>query len=197
MSAQLPWRGTHRAAPLASPGETRSRPRPPSRACCSRLSRPPSRTPPARSPAAPTASTGPPGVDVPWDGITHVDYAFAHVGKDDRLSVGPDTAADPATGTTWPGVAGAETGPALPHQGRFTLFAKFKKQHPDVKTLIAVGGWAETGGCFDDGGNRVDPGGFPSTATHGDGSVNQAGIDTKESPAGSHPMRHAKNLGTR
>ncbi|GAA0648364.1 hypothetical protein GCM10009535_27750 [Streptomyces thermocarboxydovorans] len=30
------------------------------------------------------------------------------------------------------------------------------KQHPDVKTLIPVGGWAETGGCFEPDGTRVD-----------------------------------------
>ncbi|CAM5504455.1 hypothetical protein SGLAM104S_01115 [Streptomyces glaucescens] len=47
-----------------------------------------------------------------------------------------------------------------------------------MKTLISVGGWAETGGYFDDSGKRVNSGGFYSMATNADGSVNQAGIDT-------------------
>ncbi|CAL9607031.1 chitinase C-terminal domain-containing protein [Streptomyces sp. enrichment culture] len=116
--------------------------------------------------------------DIPWDRITHINYAFAHVDKGNKLSVGAAGATNPATGMTWPGVPGAEMDPALPYQGHFNQLTKFKKQHPDVKTLISVGGWAETGGYFDDSGKRVDSGGFYSMATHADGSVNQAGIDT-------------------
>lgn len=116
--------------------------------------------------------------DVPWSKVTHVNYAFAHVGSDNKISVGSDGAANAATGMTWPGVAGAEMDPALPYKGHFNLLNKFKKQYPNVKTLISVGGWAETGGYFGDDGNRVASGGFYSMATNADGSVNQAGIDT-------------------
>ncbi|MGW8375894.1 chitinase C-terminal domain-containing protein [Actinacidiphila sp. SB3-2] len=115
--------------------------------------------------------------DIPWDKVTHLNYAFAHVGKDNRISVGADGEKNPATGMTWPGVAGAEMDPALPYKGHFNLLNKFKKQHPDVKTLISVGGWAETGGYFGEDGKRVDSGGFYSMATNADGSVNAAGID--------------------
>lgn len=116
--------------------------------------------------------------DIPWDKITHINYAFAHVGGDHRISVGADGEKNPATGMTWPGVAGAEMDPAYPYKGHFNLLNKFKKQHPDVKTLVSVGGWAETGGYFDDSGERVGSGGFYAMATNADGSVNQAGIDT-------------------
>ncbi len=116
--------------------------------------------------------------DIPWDKITHINYAFAHVGGDNRISVGSDGPNNAATGMTWPGVPGAEMDPALPYKGHFNLLNKFKKQHPDVKTLISVGGWAETGGYFDDSGKRVASGGFYTMATNADGSVNQAGIDT-------------------
>ncbi|MEU7554607.1 chitinase C-terminal domain-containing protein [Streptomyces sp. NPDC044571] len=116
--------------------------------------------------------------NVPWSKVTHLNYAFAHVGADNRISVGADNANNAATGMTWPGVAGAEMDPALPYKGHFNLLNKFKKQYPDVKTLISVGGWAETGGYFGDDGNRVASGGFYSMATNADGSVNQAGIDT-------------------
>ncbi|MFD5327273.1 chitinase C-terminal domain-containing protein [Streptomyces sp. NPDC127092] len=116
--------------------------------------------------------------DIPWDKVTHINYAFGHVGGDNKLSVGADGAGNAATGMTWPGVAGAEMDPAYAYKGHFNLLNKFKKQHPNVKTLISVGGWAETGGYFDDNGNRVNSGGFYSMATNADGSVNQAGIDT-------------------
>ncbi|MBV7695559.1 chitinase C-terminal domain-containing protein [Streptomyces sp. TRM70350] len=116
--------------------------------------------------------------DIPWDKVTHLNYAFAHVDAGNRISVGTDGTTNPATGMTWPGVTGAEMDPALPYKGHFNLLNKFKKQHPDVKTLISVGGWAETGGYVDDNGTRVNSGGFYSMATNADGSVNQAGIDT-------------------
>ncbi|MFZ3496256.1 chitinase C-terminal domain-containing protein [Streptomyces sp. 5.8] len=116
--------------------------------------------------------------NIPWSKVTHLNYAFAHVGSDNKISVGADNANNSATGMTWPGVAGAEMDPALPYKGNFNLLNKFKKQNPNVKTLISVGGWAETGGYFGDDGNRVASGGFYSMATNADGSVNQAGIDT-------------------
>ncbi|GAA2990906.1 MULTISPECIES: chitinase C-terminal domain-containing protein [Streptomyces] len=116
--------------------------------------------------------------DIPWDKVTHLNYAFAHVDGDNKISVGSDGPQNASTGMTWPGVAGAEMDPALPYKGHFNLLSKFKKQHPDVKTLVSVGGWAETGGYFDDNGDRVDSGGFYSMATNADGSVNQKGIDT-------------------
>ncbi|MFI2371521.1 chitinase C-terminal domain-containing protein [Streptomyces sp. NPDC018833] len=115
--------------------------------------------------------------DIPWDKVTHINYAFAHIDAANRLSVGADGEKNAATGMTWPGVAGAEMDPALPYKGHFNLLTKYKKKHPDVKTLISAGGWAETGGYVDDNGDRVPSGGFYSMATHADGSVNQAGID--------------------
>lgn len=116
--------------------------------------------------------------DIPWDKVTHLNYAFAHVDGSNKLSVGPDSADNASTGMTWPGVAGAEMDPTLPYKGHFNLLTKYKKQHPNVKTLVSVGGWAETGGYFGPDGKRVDSGGFYSMATNSDGSVNQAGINT-------------------
>ncbi|WP_309248642.1 glycosyl hydrolase family 18 protein [Streptomyces sp. MNP-20] len=103
--------------------------------------------------------------NIPWTKVTHINYAFAHV-KDDKISVG-DTSdpKNPATGMTWPGNPRAEMDDSLPYKGHFNLLTKYKKRHPSVKTLISVGGWAET---------RA----FYSMATNADGSVNQGGIDT-------------------
>ncbi|RKE19230.1 chitinase (glycosyl hydrolase family 18) [Streptomyces sp. TLI_171] len=116
--------------------------------------------------------------NIPWDKVTHLNYAFAHVASDNTLSVGADSANNASTGMTFPGVAGAEMDPAYSYKGHFNLLSKFKKQYPNVKTMISVGGWAETGGYFDDSGTRVNSGGFYSMTVNADGSVNQAGINT-------------------
>ncbi|MBU6953095.1 chitinase C-terminal domain-containing protein [Hahella sp. HN01] len=117
--------------------------------------------------------------DIPWEKLTHINYAFAHVDGNNKISVGnvnnPENA---ATGLTWDGVEGAEMDPSYSYKGHFNLLNKFKKQYPNVKTLISVGGWAETGGYFDDDGKRVDSGGFYTMTTNADNSINQQGINT-------------------
>ncbi|SHF51881.1 chitinase family 18 [Microbulbifer donghaiensis] len=117
--------------------------------------------------------------DIPWDKITHINYAFAHVGSDYSVSVGNTADPDnPATGMEWPGIAGAETDPGYAYKGHFNQLSKFKEQYPAVKTLVSVGGWAETGGHFNEYGDRVADGGFYTMTTNADGSVNYQGIET-------------------
>ncbi|MER2494097.1 glycosyl hydrolase family 18 protein [Catenovulum sediminis] len=114
--------------------------------------------------------------DIPWDKITHINYAFAHVDANNRVSIGdPNAPGNPATNMEWPSEQGAEMDPSLPYKGHFNLLNKYKKQYPDVKTLISVGGWAETGGYFASEG-RVASGGFYTMTTNADGSTNYAGI---------------------
>lgn len=115
---------------------------------------------------------------IPWQKVTHINYAFAHVDGANKISIGTPTAANnAATNMTWPGVAGAEMDPAFSYTGHFNLLNKYKKANPNVKTLISVGGWAETGGYFDDSGARQDSGGFYRMTTNADGSINTAGIN--------------------
>lgn len=107
--------------------------------------------------------------DIPWDKVTHINYAFAHIDDANKVSVGTDGPNNPATGEEWPDVP---MDPAYPYKGNFNQLNKFKKAHPGVKTLISIGGWAETGGYLGDDGKRVASGGFyKMTST-------QAGIDT-------------------
>ncbi|MCQ4166249.1 glycosyl hydrolase family 18 protein [Tahibacter harae] len=117
--------------------------------------------------------------DIPWGKITHINYAFAHIDANNQLSVGNESdPQNPATGLQWPGVAGAEMDPEFSYKGHFNLLNKFKKQNPHAKTLISVGGWAETGGYFDATGNRVPSGGFYTLTVTANNQVNQAAIDT-------------------
>lgn len=102
--------------------------------------------------------------NIPWSKVSHINYAFARV-DNDRISIGdPSDAKNPATGMTWDGAKNAMD-PSLPYKGHFNLLNTYKKKHPAVKTLISVGGWADTRN-------------FYAMTTNGDGSVNQAGIDT-------------------
>ncbi|TWG83549.1 chitinase [Cellulosimicrobium cellulans J34] len=110
--------------------------------------------------------------DIPWDKISHINYAFAHVDGNDRVSVNASAPGNAATDMTWPGVPGAEMDPTLDYTGHFNLLAKYKKANPGVKVLPAVGGWAETGGYFDANGDRVASGGFYTM------TESQARIDT-------------------
>ncbi|QNM98962.1 chitinase C-terminal domain-containing protein [Chitinimonas koreensis] len=116
--------------------------------------------------------------DIPWNKITHINYAFAHIDSANKISVNETVAGNEATGMEWPGVAGAEMDSTLTYKGHFNLLNKYKKQNPGVKTLISIGGWAETGGYFGGDGNRVASGGFYSMTTNANGSINTAGINT-------------------
>lgn len=98
--------------------------------------------------------------DIPWSKLSHINYAFAHIDGAGHVSVNQTADGNAATDMVWPGVAGAEMDASLPYTGHFNLLNRYKAQNPGVKTLVSVGGWAETGGYFDADGSRVDDGGF-------------------------------------
>ncbi|NOX60365.1 MAG: hypothetical protein GXP42_00220 [Chloroflexi bacterium] len=117
--------------------------------------------------------------DIPWERLTHINYAFAHIDDQGAISVGDvSDPNNPATGMEWPGVAGAEMDLTLPYKGHFNLLHQYKQQYPNVKVLISVGGWAETGGYFDAQGNRVNNGGFYTLTVNNDNTINTAAIDS-------------------
>ncbi|MDC8760168.1 chitinase C-terminal domain-containing protein [Janthinobacterium fluminis] len=103
--------------------------------------------------------------NLPWDKITHVNYAFASVDPATfKIAIGSG-ANNPETGLTWPGVPAAAMDPSLPYQGHFNLLAQYKKKNPAVKVMVSVGGWAASTG-------------FYTATTNADGSLNSAGINT-------------------
>ncbi|KGY10510.1 chitinase C-terminal domain-containing protein [Vibrio sinaloensis] len=112
--------------------------------------------------------------DIPWEQLTHINYAFVGIGPDGKVNLGDVT--DPnnaATGKEW---AGVDIDPTLGFKGHFGALATYKERY-GVKTLISIGGWAETGGHFGADGNRVADGGFYTMTTNADGSINHAGIE--------------------
>ncbi|WP_428775255.1 chitinase C-terminal domain-containing protein [Vibrio sp.] len=112
--------------------------------------------------------------DIPWQQLTHINYAFVSIGDDGKVNIGdvndPNNA---AVGKEWDGV---EIDPTLGFKGHFGALATYKKKY-DVKTLVSIGGWAETGGHFATDGSRVADGGFYTMTTNADGSINYAGIE--------------------
>ncbi|UUZ57228.1 hypothetical protein LP419_19215 [Massilia sp. H-1] len=88
--------------------------------------------------------------NIPWDKITHVNYAFAAVDTSNSKLVIGSGPANPDTGLTWPGNPAAAMDPALPYQGHFNLLAQYKKKYPAVKIMLSVGGWAGSGGFYTD-----------------------------------------------
>ncbi|WP_083949333.1 chitinase C-terminal domain-containing protein [Vibrio ostreicida] len=113
--------------------------------------------------------------DIPWEQLTHINYAFVSIGSDGKVNIGDvNDPANPAVGKTWPDV---DIDPALGFRGHFGALATYKQRH-QVKTLISIGGWAETGGHFDTDGKRVADGGFYTMTTNADGSINHTGIET-------------------
>lgn len=113
--------------------------------------------------------------DIPWEQLTHINYAFVSIGSDGKVNVGDvNDANNAAVGKEWDGV---EIDPTLGFKGHFGALATYKQKY-GVKTLISIGGWAETGGHFDNDGNRVADGGFYTMTTNADGSINQQGIET-------------------
>jgi chitinase len=78
--------------------------------------------------------------DIPWAKLTHINYAFAAVGNDFRIEL-LDTAIQ--IQNVYPNQDNA-----LPYKGQFNQITHFKQQFPNVKVLISIGGWAESGGFW-------------------------------------------------
>jgi len=95
--------------------------------------------------------------NIPWDKVSHINYAFAHIDGNGKVSVNQDAKGNPATDATFPGTT---MNAKLPYTGELNLLNTAKAAHPGVKSLVSVGGWAETGGYFDASGARVASGGF-------------------------------------
>lgn len=77
---------------------------------------------------------------IPWAKLTHLNYAFAAVGSNNKIIL-TDSAA--AILNTYPG-----QNTALTYNGQFNLIHGYKQQYPHIKTLISIGGWTQSGGFY-------------------------------------------------
>ncbi|MEN9659414.1 MAG: hypothetical protein RL571_2879 [Pseudomonadota bacterium] len=118
--------------------------------------------------------------DIPWNDITHVNYAFAHIDGNWQVSVG--NTADPknsAVGITFDDKKGDPKyalDKGLLYKGHFNML--HKNAPKGVKLLLSVGGWAETGGFFNEADGRTVSGGFYALTTDPvTGAVRQDRID--------------------
>lgn len=97
--------------------------------------------------------------DLQWDDLTHIQYAFCVVGSDNKISFGDASGEKAAIGedfSQWILENGpimhdgkeVQLDPTLPYKGHFNLLQVMKKQHPDVKLLVSIGGWAGSRGFY-------------------------------------------------
>lgn len=78
---------------------------------------------------------------IPWDKITHINYAFATVNPStNKIDFGDKHA---AIEETFEGQTSD-----FDYLGHFNVLNSYKKKYTNVKTLISVGGWAGTTGFY-------------------------------------------------
>ena len=82
-----------------------------------------------------------PLADIPAARLTHVNYAFAKIGPDNRLTWNASAAVE----QVYPGDC-AE--PGCPH-GLFNQITLVKRRHPHLKFLLSVGGWTDSGPFYE------------------------------------------------
>ncbi|MCY6959892.1 glycosyl hydrolase family 18 protein [Clostridium sp. ZC22-4] len=74
--------------------------------------------------------------DVPWDKVTHINYAFATI-KNNKIALFDKWAATEMNfGDGWDS----------PYNGNLGQIKKYKKLYPNVKVLISIGGWSQSAG---------------------------------------------------
>lgn len=77
--------------------------------------------------------------NIPWDKITHINYAFATISKG-QVAIFDEWA---ATGITFGEPQGS------PYTGNYGQIKKFKQQYPQTRVNISVGGWSQSAGFHD------------------------------------------------
>ena len=82
-----------------------------------------------------------PLADIPADKLTHVNYAFAKIGADNRLTWNAALALDQV-------YAGDCSDPGCPH-GLFNQITVLKKKHPHLRFILSVGGWTDSGPFYE------------------------------------------------
>ena len=82
-----------------------------------------------------------PLADIPADKLTHVNYAFAKIGVDNRLTWNAAAAVE----QVYPGDC---SDPGCPH-GLFNQVTLLKKKQPHLRVILSVGGWTDSGPFYE------------------------------------------------
>ncbi|MGL5328168.1 MAG: glycosyl hydrolase family 18 protein [Peptostreptococcaceae bacterium] len=90
--------------------------------------------------------------DLQWDSLTHIQYSFATVDPEtNKIALGDKVAAleeeFEGMDLSYNGEK-IELDASLPYKGHFNLLQQMKKQFPNVKLLMSVGGWAGSRGFY-------------------------------------------------
>ena len=90
--------------------------------------------------------------DLQWESLTHIQYSFGVIDPaTNKLAFGDKYAAIEETFENHPLTHNGKTvtlDPTLPYKGHFNVLQTMKKQYPNVKLLLSVGGWAGSRGFY-------------------------------------------------
>ncbi len=83
--------------------------------------------------------------DMPVESLTQLNYAFANVSVDGECVLGDLTEDVERVYNAEESVSGQADDPAALFHGNFNQVLQLKKQYPDLKVLISIGGWTWSG----------------------------------------------------
>lgn len=94
-------------------------------------------------------------VDLQWDYLTHIQYSFMGVGPDNKIAFLNEANRKNAIERDFSEHKLMHKGkeikmdPTLPYKGHFNVLQTMKKQYPDVKLVMSVGGWGASTGFYE------------------------------------------------
>jgi len=83
--------------------------------------------------------------DIPADDLTHLIYAFAQIDQSGRIALFDPYAAVEKTFNSGNSVSGLADSWGQEPAGNFNQLAQLKAAHPELNTMIAIGGWTLSG----------------------------------------------------
>lgn len=83
--------------------------------------------------------------DVPYSKLTHINYAFSNVSEDGECILGDAEADSGRVYTADESISGRDDKKSAEFHGNFNQLLELKKQFPELKVLISIGGWNWSG----------------------------------------------------
>lgn len=83
--------------------------------------------------------------DIPYAQLTHINYAFSNVTQNGECELGDSTSDVERSFSSAESITRQDDAPTLPFRGNFNQFLQLKKQYPNLKVFISIGGWTWSG----------------------------------------------------